>query len=144
MVALVRAHVGSILAKNGLRVTSAADIPVLREKAHYGRVPMSWYDVHQIVPRDKAQVLVLVEVQEAGATTLSYYGHRQEQVTATFSIQALDFATGASVASPATGTVSYTALNMNENFRDAITSSASEMGNEIKTYWAGKRSGKGT
>jgi hypothetical protein len=38
---------------------------------------------------------------------------------------------------------------MNENFKDAITSSASEMGNEIRAYWAGKihgaaKSGKGT
>jgi serine/threonine protein kinase len=149
MVSLVRAHVGSILVKNGLRVTSAAEIPVLREKAQYGQLPISWYEIKQVVPKDSAQILILAEVQQAGSMTLSYYGHSQEQVTATFSIQALDLATGASAASPATGTVTFTSLNMNENFKDAVASSAGEMGKEIRTYWAGKihgaaRSGKGT
>jgi hypothetical protein len=33
MVHLVRANLGAVLAKSGLRVASVADIPVLREKA---------------------------------------------------------------------------------------------------------------
>jgi len=138
MVHLVRANLGAVLAKSGLRVASVADIPVLREKAQYGRMPMSWYEIRQIVPKDKAHVLVLAEVQKAGSTVLTFYGRSQEQITATFSIQALDMATGTSVGSPATGTVDFTSLNMTENFKDAITSAAGEMGNDIKKYWEGK------
>jgi serine/threonine-protein kinase len=138
MVHLVRANLGAVLAKSGLRVASVADIPVLREKAQYGRVPMSWYEVRQIVPKDKAQVLVLAEVQKVGSTVLTFYGRSQEQITATFSIQALDMATGTSVGSPATGTVDFTSLNMTENFKDAITSASGDMGNDIKKYWAEK------
>jgi hypothetical protein len=138
MVHLVRANLGAVLAKSGLRVASVADIPVLREKAQYGRIPMSWYEIRQIVPKDKAQVLVLAEVQKAGSTVLTFYGRSQEQITATFSIQALDMATGTSVGSPATGTVDFTSLNMAENFKDAITSVSGDMGNDIKKYWAEK------
>jgi predicted Ser/Thr protein kinase len=138
MMSLVRAHLGSILAKSGLRVASVADIPVLREKAQYGRVPMSWYEIRQMVPQDKTQVLVLAEIQKAGSTVLTFYGRSQEQITATFSIQSLDMASGTSVGAPAAGTVDFTALNMNENLKDAITSAAGDIGNDIKKYWAEK------
>ena len=141
MVPLVRAHLESLVMSGGLRVTSVTEIPVLREKVQMGRMPISYYSVKEVVPPGKTDILLLAQVQKAGSTTLQYYGRTQEMITASFTVQALDMASGTSVETPASGSAQFTSLNMNDNLRDAVYSAASHLGEGIKRYWEEKRSG---
>jgi serine/threonine protein kinase len=139
MVPLVRAHLESLVMSGGLRVTPVTEIPVLREKVQMGRMPISYYSVKEVVPPGKTDILLLAQVQKTGSTTLQYYGRAQEMITATFTVQVLDMASGISVESPATGSAQFTSLNMNDNLRDAVYSAASHLGEGIKKYWEEKR-----
>jgi hypothetical protein len=47
--------------------------------------------------------------------------------------------TGTSVTVPVTGSVNFTSLNMEENFKTAIASATSDMGAEIMRYWKEKK-----
>ncbi|MDY6843472.1 MAG: serine/threonine-protein kinase [Thermodesulfobacteriota bacterium] len=138
MALLVRSHLESIMLKNGLKLTAVSEIPVLREKMQFGEIPLSWYSIKQYVPSDKAHILLVAQVQKTGSVPLKFFGRTQELTTATYSIRAVDIVTGTSIAVPASGSVEFTPLNMEENFREAITSDASGMGPEIKKYWKEK------
>jgi hypothetical protein len=139
MRSLVHAHIESNLLKQGLRVTSVAEIPVLYEKMQFGQIPITWYSIKQLAPQEKVNLVVLVEVQKIGSTTLEYFGRTQEQTTASFSIRALDMATGTSAAPPATGTVKFTALNVEQNIREALNPAVREMAPILEVYWQDKR-----
>jgi serine/threonine protein kinase len=136
---LVHAHIESNLLRQDLRVTSVADIPVLYEKMQFGQIPVTWYSIKQLVPQEEVNLIVLAEVQKIGSTTLEYFGRTQEQTTASFSIRALDMATGTLATPPATGTVKFTALNVKENIREALNAAAKEMGPTLQAYWQDKR-----
>ncbi len=135
MVPLVRSHLESVVGDGGLRIGSVSEIPSLREKMQFGDTPVTWYNIKHLVPQGKAHLLILAQVQKTGSSSMSYYGRTQEMITATFSVRAVDMATGTSVAKPATGSVKFTHLNMDENLRRAITSAAGSMGSEMKKYW---------
>lgn len=139
MTALVRAHVESVIRKNGLPVASVSEIPVLREKMQFGDVPISWYSIREYVPPKQMQILLLAEVQRMGSTSLNYYGKSEQMATAILSIRVMDLATGVSAAQPASGSVKFTSLNMEEKFRNSISSAVSHMGAQIKDYWQRKR-----
>jgi serine/threonine protein kinase len=131
----VQANLESLMLESELQVSMVSEIPVLSEKMQLGRVPLSRYEIQRLVPKGKANILVLAQVQRAGSMPLRYQGYTQELISATFSIQTVDLETGLSATAPATGTVKYTALNMEENFQKEIGSKAGDMGARIRDYW---------
>jgi serine/threonine protein kinase len=131
----VRANLESLMLESELQVSMVSEIPVLSEKMQFGRVPLSRYEIQRLVPKGKAHILVLAQVQRAGSMPLKYHGYTQELISATFSIQTVDLDTGLSATAPATGTVKYTALNMEESFQKEIGSKAGDMGARIRDYW---------
>jgi serine/threonine protein kinase len=131
----VRANLESLMLESELRVSMVSEIPVLSEKMQLGRVPLSRYEIQRLLPKGKAHILVLAQVQRAGSMPLKYQGYTQELISATFSIQTVDLATGLSATAPATGTVKYTVLNMEENFQKEIGYKAGDMGARIRDYW---------
>jgi serine/threonine protein kinase len=131
----VRANLESLMLESELQVSMVSEIPVLSEKMQFGRVPLSRYEIQRLVPKGKAHILVLAQVQRAGSMPLKYHGYTQELISATFSIQTVDLDTGLSATAPATGTVKYTALNMEENFQKEIGDKAGDMGARIRDYW---------
>lgn len=140
MVPLVQAHLESIIVGSGLRLASIFEIPMLRKKMQLGEIPITWYSIKQFIPKNRAHILLLAKVQKTGSMPLEYYGHTQELTTAIFSIRTVDMATGISAGLPASASVKFTPLNMEENFKEAITSAASGIGMDIKTYWKEKLS----
>jgi hypothetical protein len=135
MIPLARVHLESIVMDSGLQVASISEIPMLQEKVQFGRIPINWYVIEPLVPKGKAQFLVLAEFQRTGSTALKYYGRVQEMTTATFSVRSLDMASGVSVARPVSGSVKFTQLNMEKNLKDAIMSVSSGIGPEMKAHW---------
>ncbi len=135
MASLVRGHLESIIARNGLRVASISEIPMLRNKVQFGDMPITWHSIKEFVPKDRAHILLLAQVQKAGSMELKYYGRTREMITGTFSAKAVDMVTGISVATPASSSVKFTQLNMEENLRRTVTSAAGGIGAEIKGYW---------
>ena len=140
MVPLVQAHLESIIVGSGLRLASIFEIPMLRKKMQLGEIPITWYSIKQFIPKNRAHILLLAKVQKTGSMPLEYYGYTQELTTAIFSIRTVDMATGISAGLPASASVKFTPLNMEENFKEAITSAASGIGMDIKTYWKKKLS----
>lgn len=140
MVPLVQAHLESIIVGSGLRLASIFEIPMLRKKMQLGEIPITWYSIKQFIPKNRAHILLLAKVQKTGSMPLEYYGHTQELTTAIFSIRTVDMATGISAGLPASASIKFTPLNMEENFKEAITSAASGIGMDIKTYWKEKLS----
>ena len=140
MVPLVQAHLESIIVGSGLRLASIFEIPMLRKKMQFGEIPITWYSIKQFIPKNRAHILLLAKVRKTGSMPLEYYGYTQELTTAIFSIRTVDMATGTSAGSPANASIRFTPLNMEENFKKAITSAASGIGTDIKTYWKEKLS----
>jgi predicted Ser/Thr protein kinase len=138
LVPLVRANLESAVAASGLPVAAVSEIPVLREKMQFGETPVSWYDIRELIPRKRIQLLLLGEVQKTGSMNLNYYGRTREMTTATFSLRAVDADTGVSAAMPASGAIKFTSLNMTEQVQKAVASAASGMGSEMKEYWREK------
>jgi predicted Ser/Thr protein kinase len=135
MTSLTRGHLESIVMASGLRVASISEIPMLREKIQFGTTPITWHVIEPLIPKGKAHLLMLAEVQKTGSMPLKYYGRVQEMVTATFSVRSVDMASGVSVARPVSGSVKFTPLNMEKNLKDAIASTSSGIGPEMKAYW---------
>ena len=130
-----RTYLESSMLESGLKVIPMAEIPVLMEKLQYGPEPLSWYGIKSLVPKDRAHILLLAEIQRAGSMRLRYYGRVQELTTVTYSVKAIDMASGKAAAMPASGTVKFTPLNMDENIKTEIRSSASGVAERIKKYW---------
>jgi hypothetical protein len=131
----VRANLESLMLESELQVSMISEIPVLSEKMQLGKVPLSRYEIQRLIPKGKAHILVLAQVQRAGSMPLKYHGYTQELISATFSIQTVDLDTGLSATAPATGTVKYTVLNLEENFQKEIGEKAGDMGARIREYW---------
>ncbi|HID97534.1 MAG TPA: serine/threonine protein kinase [Thermodesulfobacteriaceae bacterium] len=138
LVPFVRNYIESAVMGSGLKVTSITDIPVLVEKMQMGNMPITWHDIEHYVPTDKANILLLAEIQKTGSTELYYYGRYQELITTSFSIRAVDTSTGTAAGNPVTGTARFTGLNMDEELSSAVKSSAGKMGIRIREYWKGK------
>ncbi|MEM3112578.1 MAG: serine/threonine-protein kinase [Candidatus Anstonellales archaeon] len=139
MVHLLRAHLESIILQSGLKVMVANEVPKLREKIQVGEIPITYSTIKEYIPRDKADVLLLAQIQKIGSTTLQYYGRTQEMTTVSFSIQVLDAISGISITSPCTGSAQFTSLNMEENLKEAIYAATSGLHEGIKRYWDTKR-----
>ena len=135
LIPLFQAQLESCIIDSGLRVVSMAEIPELMEKAQFGDLPLTWYNIKQIVPKYKANILLLAKIHRTGSMPLKYYGRVQELTTATYSVRAIDMATGQSVASPATGAVKFTPLNMEDNIKSEINTAAGVLGSNIMKYW---------
>ena len=129
----------AIIARSGLGEVRLAEIPHLREKIQIGRVPVSAYSIRELVPRDKADIIVLAQSQIAGRSLLEFYGQTQELITATFTVEAVDLASGAVLDTQAAGTVDYTVLNMVEKVKAAVGEAAGEIGGQISRYWQDKQ-----
>lgn len=134
----LRTYLESTILDSGLEILSPAEIPVLREKMQFGATPISWYDIKQFVPAGQAQILVLAKIHKAGSTMLTFYGQTQEQITASYSVRSLDMSTGKAVDRSTTGVVRYTALNMQDEFADAVPDAVKDLGSAIHTYWQKK------
>ncbi len=143
MIGLIQAHLESAIGDKGLRIAPISDVPTLEEKMHLGDMPITWYSVQQLVPKGKAQIMVLAQVQKTGSMYLQYYGQAQELTTATFSVKAVDMDTGTSAAKPASGSIKFTALNMEENIQEAVSAAEQDMGAQIRAYWEKKLKGTG-
>jgi serine/threonine protein kinase len=143
MVGLMQTHLESAIGDKGLRIAPISDVPTLEEKMHLGDMPITWYSVQQLVPKGKAQIMVLAQVQKTGSMNLEYYGQTQQLTTATFSVKAVDMDTGTSAAKPASGSIKFTALNMEENIREAVSAATQDMGAQIRAYWEKKLKGTG-
>jgi hypothetical protein len=135
VIPLFQAHLEGSMIDSGLKVISIAEIPVLMEKAQYGNLPMTWYNIKQFVPKHKANILLLAKMHRAGSMRLKYYGRMQELTTVTYSVRAFDMVSGQTITSPATGTVKFTPLNMEENIKSEIDTAAGSMGSNIMKYW---------
>lgn len=138
MVPLLRANLSAIILQSGLKVTRIAEIPRLRERIQMGRVPITQYSIRQIVPRRKADIILLAQIQKTGTTNLEFYGQTQEMTTATFTVEAIDMAGGTALDAQAVGTANFSALNMVENIKVAVEEAAGDVGREIKRYWKDK------
>jgi serine/threonine protein kinase len=80
-------------------------------------------DGPSVADRDISEVArnhIVVEVKQIGATTLNYYGNSSQQYTVRLTIKVIAPNTGKIIAGPVSQTVKYTALNAEENLREAV------------------------
>jgi serine/threonine protein kinase len=143
MAGLIQTHLESAIGHKGLRIAPISDVPTLEKKMHLGDMPITWYSVQQLVPKGKAQIMVLAQVQKTGSMNLQYYGQTQQLTTATFSVKAVDMDTGTSAAKPASGSIKFTALNMETNIQKAVSAATQDMAAQIRAYWEKKLKGTG-
>jgi hypothetical protein len=69
---------------------------------------------------DVARNRVVIQTRQLGTTTLSYYGNTSEQYSVSISIKVVSISSGKLVKGPVVKTVKYTALNAEENIREAV------------------------
>lgn len=134
----VQADIEKNLIEARLKVISASEIPVLYKKIQLGQTPINFYRLKQLIPKGRADILLLAEFRKVGSTDLAFYGMTEKLISTNFSVRAIDMKTGISAAPPATGAVKYTALNMKQNIAEALAPALSEMGQTIKQHWRDK------
>jgi len=139
MIHLLQSNLASIVIQGGLKVMMANEIPKLREKIQVGDIPITFYSIKEHIPRDRADILLLAQIQKTGSMTLRYYGQTQELITASFNVQVVDATSGMSILPPSTGSAKFTSLNMEENLKEAINSAVGDLDEKIKRYWATKK-----
>ncbi|MCU0284836.1 MAG: protein kinase [Acidobacteria bacterium] len=74
-----------------------------------------------------AKYHLVISVKQMGTTTLNYYGSSSEQYSIGLTMKAIDTQDGKIAAGPVTATVKYTALNAEENLKEAVTNLASRL-----------------
>lgn len=141
LVPLLRTNLAAIVLQSGLKLISIAEIPRLRERIQMGETPITQYSIMEIVPREKADIILLARIQKTGTTNLEFYGQTQEMTTATFTVEAVDLADGSTINVDAMGTASFSALNMVENVKEAVQAAAGGIGREITQHWQSKLNG---
>ncbi len=82
--------------------------------------------------KDVARHHLVVSVRHMGSTTLDYYGNSTEQYTVGLTMKAIDTRTGKLVADPLTRTVKYTAVNAEENLKEAVQELAFRLKKSLK------------
>ncbi|OKY76426.1 MAG: hypothetical protein BM485_04100 [Desulfobulbaceae bacterium DB1] len=135
----LRVHLENIIRGSGLRVASVTEIPVLRQKMQFGEMPVSWYDIKQIVPPGAAHILLISDVQKTGTMPLQFYGRTQTLTNAAVTVRAIDMETGEAAGAPGTATMKYTPLNMDQELQKAADTAAGGMGGQIRMFWKEKR-----
>lgn len=138
MLPLTRSYLYAALRNSGLKILTYRQIPVLREKMLEGDMPISWYEVRQIAPPGRAQVLMMAEVIKTGTMPIHYMGRSDELVQAAITLQAMDLQTGESIRSSASDTVRFTAMNMAKKLKEGVSSAARGMQDDIRKYWQQK------
>lgn len=74
-----------------------------------------------------ARYHLVVSVKQMGTTTLNYYGSTSEQYALGLTMKAIATQNGKIAAGPLTTTVKYTAMNAEENLKEAITNLAGRL-----------------
>lgn len=139
LTSLFRGELEACFFKHGLNYFSVENIPELKEKVTMGRTDIKWYEIRQLVPGTKAQILVIADIGNAGSVTLDYHGRETRMTNATFTVRALDLASGNPAASPEIGQFRYTPLNMFESLHQAVAPGADRVGKGIREFWMQKR-----
>ncbi len=135
MLPVARSHFYSAMRENKVKILTITEIPVLREKMHIGDTPVSWHEIKQLVPNTKAQVLVLANIRKTGTMPIRYLGRSDTLTLASFSIEAVDMGTGALIHSSTAGSIKFTALNMDDKIRDAVSDATGGIEEVIRQYW---------
>ncbi len=135
MLPIARSHFYSTMRENKVRILTITEIPVLRKKMHIGDSPVSWHEIKQIVPNTKAQVLVLANIRKTGTMPIRYLGQSDTLTLASFSIEAVDMDTGALIHSATSGSIKFTALNMDEKIRNGVSDATGGIEEVIRQYW---------
>jgi len=143
MLPSARAYLYSLMREKGLRILSFTEVPLLREKMQFGSTPVTWYDIRQLTPSSEAQILVLGEIKKTGTMPIHYMGRSDELTLAAFSLQAVDMETGNSIHSSLSGSIKFSALNMDQKLQDGITNAAEGIEVEIRQYWEKKKRSRG-
>lgn len=135
----LRVHLENIIRNSGLKVASVAEIPVLRQKMQVGDMPVSWYDIKEIVPPGAAHILLISDVQKTGTMPLQFYGRTETLTNAAVTVRVVDMETGEAAGSSGSASAKFTPLNMDQELRKAADTAASGIGQQIRKYWRDKR-----
>ena len=135
MLPIARSHFYSAMRENKVKILTITEIPMLREKMHIGDTPISWHEIKQLVPNTKAQVLVLANIRKTGTMPIRYLGRSDTLTLASFSIEAVDMGTGALIHSSTSGSIKFTALNMDDKIRDGVSDATGGIEEVIRQYW---------
>lgn len=79
-----------------------------------------------------ARYHLVISAKLMETTTLNYYGNSTEQYTVGLTMKAIDTQTGKLVADPLTRTVKYTAINAEENLKEAVQELAFRLKKSLK------------
>lgn len=74
-----------------------------------------------------ARYHLVVSVKQMGTTTLNYYGSSSEQYSLGLTMKAIETQNGKIAAGPLTTTVKFTAMNAEENLKEAVTNLAARL-----------------
>ncbi len=137
IVSLFTAQLEAAFMNSGLDYCSTASIPSLSKTGSAG--DLKWSEINKHLSDNKAQILVTAEIKKTGSRELKFYGQKTTLHMAAFVIKAVDLTSGSAAASPESGQISYTDLNMMQNFQKAVSTGTDRLGNNIKAYWDKKR-----
>ncbi len=135
MVALFRGELEIGFFNHGLNYFSVENIPELREKVTLGRRDIKWYEIRKLVPGDTAHILVIAGIEKAGSQVLDYHGRETRMTHATFTVRAVDLASGRPAAAPEIGQFQYTPMSLFEALHLAVSPGADRMGGNIRKFW---------
>ncbi len=134
-----RSHLHSAIKNRGLKTLTFTEIPQLKNKMQWAGTSMSWYDIKQLTPQEKAQILVLAEVTKTGSMPIQYMGRSENLTVASFSLQTIDLETGQLVYSTTSEAIKFSVLNMEDKLEAGIESATQGIETEILQYWGKKR-----
>ena len=133
------AQIESAFMTSGLDYCSTTSIPSLSKLASEGKLNANWSEINQYVPDTQAQILVTAQIKKTGSKQLDLYGMKSTLHMATFVIKAVDLTSGSLAASPESGQLNYTDINMMKTIQKEVTTRTNRIGDDIKTYWDKKR-----
>lgn len=128
---IVESVVGRKLQERSFPIASTGDVQALAER--YGRhgIPLNALGQH----RFKADILIYIKVSTMNAGPLHFYGRTVDQYASTISIKAIDTSTRKAIIAPASRTVNYTSLNMQDNVEEATIEMVSDMAGRLEAFW---------
>jgi hypothetical protein len=133
-----RSYLYSAITNRGLPVLTFSEIPLLKNKMQWGSTPLSWYDIRQFIPPQKAQILILGEITKIGSIPIQYYGRSDNLTIASFSFQTIDMETGGLIYSNTSESIRFSPLNMDSKLKTGINTATKEIKTEILNYWSEK------
>ncbi|WP_321492922.1 caspase family protein [uncultured Desulfobacter sp.] len=139
LLALFTAQLESAFMTSGLDYCSTTSIPSLGILASQGKLNANWSEINQYVSDTNAQILVTAQIKKTGSRKIEFYGQKTTLHTATFVIKAVDMASGSLAATPESGQINYTDLNMMQTIQKTVSAGSARLGDNIKNYWKKKR-----